>query len=575
MTTMNRALALFLLLAGAAPAAAQEREIRNANLPRALEARLLEMYDGSAERHDGASSIPPGMVVRSDVAAMGGPLRVGGKVDGDLAMVGGDVILETGSVVTGSVTVVAGEVRMADDAVVRGSITTYGAAASARRPDRREARRPPEPRVRYGEQGSSRFTVRTGVGYNRVEGLPILFGPVLQTAGPTPVRLEALGIWRTESGASLATDRMGYRLRVEQFVAPERRLSVGATAYSMVDPLDRWQLRDIEASLAAFLFRQDFRDHIERVGWDAFVAARPMPGLEARLAFRDERHSALPAGDPWALFNRSQDWRLQPLAAEGRVRTLAASADLDRRDRRDDPHSGWLAHVSAERPVGGSLVRPALHAVAPSPHPRYDGPMVGSLPEAAADLDFTTGLVDVRRYSPVGDRSSLGMRVVAGGSLTRTPLPPQYQHALGGPGTLPGYDAFHGDCGARRATGLHEDDRYFPAYGCDRFALAQVEYRGRLSLDFGFGEPRHEARRDGWRSMRFDTGPAWAVFMNAGRAWALADPVTGEAESRGTGTLVDAGLGVLIGKLGVYAALPLSADVDQSPRFFLRWGARF
>jgi hypothetical protein len=576
--TMTRVITLLLLLAWAAPAAAQEREIREANLPEALEARLLALYDGEGHRADGPWTIGPGHVVAGPIAAMGGPLRVVGRVEGDLTMLNGDVIVESGGVVTGNVVVVGGEIRMADDAVVGGTITSYGPATGRpwdwRRPREERTGERYEPRVRHPQQGYSRFTVRTGVGYNRVEGLPILFGPVFQTAGPTPLRFEALGIWRTASGASLETDRMGYRVRAEQFLAPERRLSVGATVYSMVDPLDRWQIRDLEASLAAALFGQDFRDHYERTGWDLFAGFRPMGGVNGRVTVREERNTALPAGDPWALFGGARDWRLQPLVAEGRVRSVEGSVEVDRRDRRDEPRSGWIAHVSAERPVSGHLTRPALEAVSPSARPGGQ-PVAGFIPATPWDLGFTRALLDVRRYSPVGHRSNLNLRMVAGGSVTDTPLPPQYQHALGGPGTLPGFETFHGDCGARHATGLRDGDRFFPAYGCDRFALGQVEYRGRLGFDVGFGEPRYRRHHDWWRDVRFDSGPSWALFLNAGRGWAFADPVTGDPERRDTGTLVDAGLGVLLGKLGVYAALPLNSDVDQSPRFFLRWGSRF
>ena len=38
---------------------------------------------------------------------------------------------------------------------------------------------------------------------------------------------------------------------------------------------------------------------------------------------------------------------------------------------------------------------------------------------------------------------------------------------------------------------------------------------------------------------------------------------------------MDAGLGFLLGDLGIYAALPLNDDVEQEPRFFVRLGRRF
>jgi hypothetical protein len=572
---MKTLIPLLLAVMAAAPAVAQQGEIRAANLPHALETRLLRMYDGAAVRYDGPTEIRATDRIEGDIAATGGPLRVVGRVDGHIAMVGGDVILEPGSHVGGGVTVIGGEVRMADDAVAGGSITVYGATAGPPQPrrDRRERDRSWERPVRP-HAGYSRLTVRTGTAYNRVEGLPIMFGPVIETAGTLPLRVEALAIWRTETGPSVETERMGYRVTAEQFLVADRKVSIGATLHSVVTPLDRWQLSDLEASLAAALFSQDYRDHVERTGWSAFARARPLAGLDARVTYRDERHGALPAGDPWSLFNRSGGWRLQPLIAEGHVRTLGGSVELDRRDRFDagDPaRSGWLARASIERPLGGSLTRPALDAV--SSDPAHQDPVTGYIPAAPADLDFTTGLLDVRRYSPIGDRSGLNVRVVAGGSLTGKALPPQYQHALGGPGTLPGFDTFHGDCGARRAAGEHEGNRYYPAYGCDRFALGQVEYRGNLAIDLGFWDFRQ--RSSDWRKdITFDANPTWVMFVDAGRGWAYAEDAAA-VQPRGTGTLVDAGLGLHLGKLGLYAAVPLSGDADQGPRFFLRWGARF
>jgi hypothetical protein len=562
---------LVLLLAVAAPAVSQEALIRGAHLPHAVEERLLSMYDGGAERVDGPVTIGAGEVRAGHLAVVGGPLRVAGRLEGDVAMVDGDVVLETGGVVTGSITVIGGEVRMADDAVAEGTITVYGAspagAVRARR-DGSDGEREPDwrrPAIhRSDDAGYSRLTLRTGPSYNRVEGLPVHFGPILETAGATPLRMEAFGIWRTAAGAPLDSDRMGYRVRAEQFLAPDRAASIGASAYSVVEPMDRWQVRDLEASLGTVLFHHDLRDHYDRTGWSAFVRARPIAGVEARVVYRDERHAPAPVADPWALFNRSDGWRPQPLVAEGIIRTLGGSVEVDRRDRRDDPGDGWLARASAERAVGGSLVVPGLEAM------EFSVPVS---PPRPVDTDFTTAFVDVRRYSAVGDRSGLNMRAVAGGSVGGGALPPQYQHALGGPGTLPGYALFHAECGARTVLGRHEAETYISGYGCDSFALGQVEYRGGLSLDFRVRERPRKGFHDWRHGFDVEARPAWALFVNAGRGWAYdrgSDPATVD-----TGVLVDAGVGVLLGKLGVYAAVPLSGDADRSPRFFLRWGPRF
>ncbi|NIP78937.1 MAG: hypothetical protein GWM90_06950, partial [Gemmatimonadetes bacterium] len=482
-------------------------------------------------RFDGAVSLPAGDVLRGDVAAVGGPFRIAGRVEGDVAMLDGDVVLEPGGEVTGSVIVVGGEVRLADDARVGGTITAYGEQWSRWGEDERDRDRDDWPLSRWSDRGHSELTVRIGASYNRVEGLPIMFGPVVQTAGSNPLRLEALAIWRSESGA-LDSDRMGYRARAEQFLGGHRRLSVGASVYSVVDPMDRWRISDLEASLAAALFHDDYRDHYDRTGWSAFATVEPVRGVEARLEYRDEEHEALPAGDPWSLFDGGDAWRLQPMIARGTLRSLVGSLEIDRRDDDDDPYRGWLARLALERPVGGTLTRPELLLVEPT----GEDPVPDFFGATEVDTDFTTGLLDVRRYMPVGYRSQLNVRVVAGGRLDDGPLPAQMQHALGGIGTLPGFATFHADCGARRAIGEYGEDRFYAGYGCDRFALGQVEYRGSLALDFGFGDPERDEDDwddDWWHHVHLDIEPAWVVFFDAGRGWAAADRFLGPERDTG------------------------------------------
>ena len=328
---------------------------------------------------------------------------------------------------------------------------------------------------------------------------------------------------RSEAGGDLDTERMGYQATLEQFVGGHREASLGVSAYSLVDPLDRWQLSDLEASLATAVFHDDYRDYFDRTGWSAFVRFEPVRALEGRIEYRDEEHEALPARDPWSLFGGDELWRLQPLMAIGDVKTVSGTVTLDLRDDEDDPASGWLARVSVERPVGGTLVRPELTAVLPAGRQRFiNAPVPPVVAGTELDLDFTTALVDVRRYLPVGYNSQLNLRVVGGGALASRALPPQFQHALGGLGTLPGFEPFLVDCGARSASGAHDGERFFPAYGCDRFALAQVEYRGTLSLDFGFGDPDWDD--DWWDDVYIDLSPTWIVFFDAGRGWAYDEP---------------------------------------------------
>jgi hypothetical protein len=198
-----------------------------------------------------------------------------------------------------------------------------------------------------------------------------------------------------------------------------------------------------------------------------------------------------------------------------------------------------------------------------------------AIPAAATALEpvvfdraFTRAQLDVRRFQRAGDDAVLALRVVGGGALDRRSLPPQFQHALGGPGSLPGYAPFDVDCGARALAvspgGAADEQLFFPSYGCDRFALFQAEYRG--GFDFRFGG---DARDGGARGWHVDGSPNWIVFFDAARGWSFDDTDTFD-----TGTLYDVGAGLLLGGIGVYGAVPLSGD-ERDLRLFVRLGPRF
>jgi hypothetical protein len=602
---MNRIATLLLLCATGvaaalppAPAAAQEPTLRQAGLPSAVEARLETLLRAPATtRMAGPVRIDAGRTIQGDLVVTGGALHLAGVVTGELLVVGGDLELAPGARVGGDVWVVGGEARGYEVATLGGGLTMYGEGF---RPDWRSevfrdqrVRRRPTRRADPDALGRARLSLRVADSYNRVEGLPLAFGPVIETAGPNPLRLEALAIWRTTSGASLETDEMGYRVRLEQLLAG-RTLGVGASLHSLIDPIEDAGIRNVEASLATLLFHADQRDHFERRGWGAHLRWEPrdLP-VRGLVQFRAEEHETVPVNDPWTLFRGGAGWRLQPLVAHGDVRTLGVSGEFDTRDHERRPARGMLLHGTVRQGLGGDLALPA----------RWLAPAAGEpgvpvlLPAVAVATEFTAGIADARAYYRVGRDGTLALRGFGAGSLAGGALPPQFQHALGGPGTLPGYGALELDCAGdlqrtvRLGPDADEATEFRHGYGCDRVALFQAEYRGSLGLDFGWHraapERLHRQRRgrgwgqgwdDGWdRDWRFDGWePRWSVFFDAGRGWALDRPWDAAATggATGTGMHLDAGIGLLFGDLGVYWAVPLG-DSDRSSRFTLRLGHRF
>jgi hypothetical protein len=559
------------LLALTANAQAQESPLAHADLPHTVETRLNAIINSpNTKQIHGEATVADS--IAGDVVVYHGPLTLTGKIGGQLIVIEGNVDFKPGSQVTGDVTVVSGEVNGLDSATVGGTVTLYGEGFgflhSGRRvysvnSERHRVFRDDDRR----DWGHSTLSMRTAWNYNRVEGLPVEFGPRIETSGRNPTRLEAHATWRTEVGSPFDTDRWGYAVRLEQFMGGKHDLRVGAVLQSVIDPIEDWQLDNNEASLATLVLHEDYRDYFEREGWSAYMRyAGHASGLSATVAYSDEDQHAQPARDPWTVFGDGA-WRLQPLIAEGNFRSASASFQYDRRNDEDSPTAGWLIRTNVTRGLGGSLVIPAAFnpisavAVAPTPIPY--------------DAQFTSGFADARLYRRVSDNGVLAMRVVGGGALGNVDVPPQFQRALGGAGTMPGYSLFSQDCGARRIAVVRNDkpsQSFFPYYGCNQTVMGSIEYRGGFDMHFGGGFDWSDDDTESHHGWNVDSHPSWIVFFDAGRGWA-----SSEAKARGaldTRQLYDAGAGVHIGDFGLYGAVPLTGS-DRGMKFFIRLGPRF
>jgi hypothetical protein len=376
-------------------------------------------------------------------------------------------------------------------------------------------------------------------------------------------------------GMDLDEEDFGWALRGEQSLGGRDRLRLGGSYVSMVEPVEDWDITNLEASLATFILHKDYRDYYQRKGWSAFARLRfPYLPVEVRAEYFDERHEFAMIRAPWSLTKNNDPWREQPLVAEGELRFLEGSLSVDTRNHRSDPTDGWFIQVSARRGLGGEISLPE-HRSSPEEQ-------AALIPAQRLDTDFLAGFLDLRSYNRVGPGSSLNLRGLLAGSLTDVPLPPQYQHALGGEGSLPGYPLFFADCGARGelrgydvlSNGVAVRNRVFPGYGCDRIALFQAEFRGSLFMDWSFGD-WSEGDEDPWGGdwnwyPSIELSPNWAAFFNLGRGYT----VDGLGD---TDTLMDVGVGLFLGDLGFYYAFPLNEDEqgDRDGRFFVRLSRRF
>jgi hypothetical protein len=403
-----------------------------------------------------------------------------------------------------------------------------------------------------------------------------MFGPTFRSAGQNPLRVDLFAVLRTEYGRELGEEDFGWALRAEQTFGGRDNFAVGGTFYSVVDPIEDWGITNLEASLATFILHKDYRDYYEREGWSVFGRLSfPFYPIELKAEYVEEDHAFAPLRNPWSVTKNNEPWRHQPLVAQGKIRFVETSLTLDSRNYRDDPTDGWYIKASGRRGIGGDLTIPQHRA---SPEPQT------ALVEAQeVDTDIITGFLDIRSYNRISPGSTLILRGVLGGTLNDEPLPPQYQHAIGGVGSLPGQALFAGDCGARevvRGYDYTEQDAdavvrqsVYPTYGCDQMALFQAEFRGSLFVDWSFGwDEDEDAWDEDWNwypSIEFS--PDWSAFFNMGRGWSVADGGTD------TETLMDLGVGFYLGDVGVHFAYPLNEDAngDRDGRFFIRLNRRF
>ena len=556
-----------LVLTTVSFASAQERTIARAGLPRAVEARLTAIAEDPDTRTiTGEANLSENH--EGDVVVFTGPLTLSGRINGELIVVDGNVDFREGSAVTGDVTRVGGDATGLENADIGGTITMYGEGFGLFRGSEKVFTVNRDNRRVYREDyrrhwGHSSFTVRTGWNYNRVEGLPIHFGPIIETGGRNPTRFEALAIWRTEVSSPWETDELGYAVRAEQFLGGQRDFRIGASLRSVIDPIETWQLNKVEASLATFVLHEDYRDYYKREGWSAYARWAPRAsGLSATAEYLDEDHSTEAARDPWTIFDNSDQWRPQPLVAEGSLRSVRGTFEFDRRDDEDFPASGFLVRGEVTHGLGGKLAMPGV-VITPN----------GPGAPISFDERFTSALIDARIYRLVGRDATLGFRFVGAGSLNDQALPPQFQHAFGGSGSLPGYSSFSADCGARTTAVTKGDgstELYFPYYGCDRMALFSAEYRGGFDFHWG-GFDVWDEEDDDW-DWDISGSPNWIVFFDVARGWASdGSKLRGATD---TETLYDVGAGILLGDVGLYAAAPLTGE-DRGLRFFVRLGPRF
>jgi len=556
------------------------------DLPREVADEVLLLFNAErTQRFSGRHEIPRGEAVRGDVAVLNGPLVVGGHVIGRIVAVNADIELQPGAIVDGDILVVGGGVTGRDSATISGSIRTYSTRLAVRRDGDMLSRRDPvvdeerserwwRRRDRFRERGWGELRLFSARTYNRVEGLPIHVGPVFgREFDWGRLSIDALGVIRSADSFEWTPANIGHSAKVEVRLGRDGGVRLGARHVDVVDEVEPWQLSDTEVGLASFFLHRDYRDYFNRHGGSVYASVYRGSDIDVTTSYSHQRWATRDTRDPWTLFRDTQTWRVNPQMDDGKFHLVNTTVRYDTRDDDRNPWRGWYLRADYEYGTG-RIERYALTSAGV----RDESP--------GGQTTYDRLFLDFRRYNRVGPDAQLNFRLALGGWLSGDELPLQRRFSLGGPGSMPGYDF-------RRLTG----NRFDPAtvdylgcgnYGvqdvplpqgapaeCERFALAQVEFRGDLDIDpFGILDQDREWRRRGW-----GRGTKWVVFADAGRGWLVGSPDGARTFAKGSFPKLstfqtDIGFGILLDDIGIYASKALSQG-GSPVNFHIRLRPRF
>jgi hypothetical protein len=573
---VRRLAALLLLLVLPAAAGAQDSVIVidpdaptadtlvRAGPPPDVVAELITFYnDSTTTRIEGDVTLPAGSLFEGRLALHRGSLRIGGRVDGPIAVANGTLHLMERADVRGDILVIGGRLIREAGASHYGQQRVYWDAAPVVRNEQgllalRERWRPigdlAAARTTF-QTGKVRTTLLLGTGgtYNRIEGLPIVFGPTfdLRTGRRSALKLDLRGILRTAGSESRLAD-FGYEARGEFRLG---RVGIEGRVYSELAAIENHPLSLNEVGWSSFLLQRDYRDYYDRRGYGGLIWFQPWRPLRLEISRRRDEERSVRATDPWSLFRNSDRWRRNPPIDDGHYITTGIQLDYDTRNERYLPSTGWLVRARFEHSSTGD--------VAPVDLPRLVRPEI----PLGRRYAFDRVLLDVRRYSRITPRLRVNGRLRAEGWVDGDRLPVQRRVSLGGPDLLPGYDFRAFDCAP---PGF--DDPSDLAL-CDRVITAQMEVRTRLDLNLGFrtGEPGSGSRRfigiqEADLVLLADAGKGWLAGSGPGQVPVDRIPSFDEWK-------VDVGIGLDAGEIGAYIAKGISED--EPVKFLVRLQRRF
>ena len=524
------------------------------------------LYNAPATRRETAPfTLARDSVIRGSLAVIGGPVRIAGTIDGALLVIDGDVEFTPTATVTGDVAVLGGRVTGTDSARIGALRVETDSVRYALDAGTLHLEAPFDEIWRLIGRGEQRQAVGVRLAlmhtYNRVEGLPIEFGPrVRYRTGAGTLAADLFGIFRTGSRLEWNGNNVGHDARVELRFGRNEHFTVGGRLFDVVAPVEDWQLSAVEVGLASFIGHSDYRDYFDRHGGGAMFTYRDGRAFRATIELTDELWRPRGTLNPFSLWKNDDPWRQNPEFDRARYTRTVVHAAYDTRTDPVRPRSGWWLQGDYELGFGE--------------HETYGTEIAPPVASAGRHVEYGRGVLDLRRYSRLTPSAQLNARLIVGGWLHGDPLPLQRRLSLSGPGANSGFgfrDRVTTPDGLQCSNTVTLSGS--PAL-CDRMVLLSADYRHdiRWLVDLFAGARMIQPDRSGYA--------AWVLFSDVGRAWlktprAPKEPVPDDAP-RGFNTLqTSAGGGLEIGQGGIYVAKALGSPPSRGVQVFVRLVRRY
>ncbi len=243
--------------------------------------------------------------------------------------------------------------------------------------------------------------------FNRVEGLFLNAGLTARPVAITRFLAYAdfgVGFWNEPTN-----QKFRFNAGVRKDFGDFSRTSVGFDVFRKLDSEDDWFGGENENSIAAFLFREDYKDYYGVTGVN-FYADHKINGMHTlRFEVGRRNYDVLKRNIDWSIFGGTFDEnpkRLDSIIADGNEISLKLMAALDWRDNPIFPLTGWYLQAIYEH--------------------------------TEEDFDTDGLFVTLKRYQPTIMNQRLMARVLVGsrtGSLAE-----QHVMDLGGIGSLRAFD---------------------------------------------------------------------------------------------------------------------------------------